>query len=64
MTRLKCNFADLFLPTGPTNNPAGLGAGMFAVFEDLRAVYENVDHAGRLVGRIFIGRVMVNCPWI
>src|SRR4030042_594881 len=59
-TRLKFNFVDLFLPTGPAHDPARLGAGMFAVFQDLFAVYENMDHAGRVLVGLFIRRIIAN----
>lgn len=51
---------DLFLPTRPTHDPAGLGTGMFAVFKDLRAVYENMDYAGCVLVRLFIRRMIAN----
>lgn len=51
----------LLFPTWSADNSAGFGAGMFAIFEHLCAVYENMDHAGCILVRFFISCMVSNC---
>ena len=52
------------LPPRPAYDSARCGAGVFAVFENLHAVDEDVDHAGGVLVRSFEGGVVGDLLWI